>query len=143
MIGDTRNQVALMRICDYGFQIDDPQDRIGVMEIGRVPDSWRHKTLNWQDLAIESLDTRLRIALNEPATNRTPHGLEARRSVSLGFLTQDPIRLNDYLSFCDARGGTDPVRFSLFQFAAGPYDSAGGRLEVLWVDVNDCDGIAS
>lgn len=138
MVGDTRNQAAHLRICDYAFEVNDRADTIRVMEVGRAPPGWRQPYLSWSDLALESLDARLRVDLNEPATNRTPHGIEARRIYPLGFLSTAPVAAGDVLYVCDATAGEQPVRFMFYQYAKDHYYGGGGRVEVLWTDVADC-----
>lgn len=138
LMGNPRDASALLRICDYAFQLDDPEDAIIVKALGTTPDSWQSHHLDWEDIAIDARNTSLRVAFQSRADATTGIDVPVGSPQTLAALKDGPIELDELITFCEIDSRDHEVRFRLYQAAQDKWDSAGGMIEIVWNDVRDC-----
>lgn len=138
LMGNPRDASALLRICDYAFQLDDSEDAIIVKGLGTTPDSWRSHHLDWEDIAIDARNTSLRVAFQSRADATTGIDIPLGSPQNLGALKDGSIELDEFITFCEIDKKNHEVRFRLYQAAEDKWDSAGGMIEIIWNDVRDC-----
>lgn len=138
LMGNPRDAAALLRICDYAFQLHDAEDAIVVKALGTTPDSWRKHHLGWGDLAIDARNTSLRVAFQSRADETTGIDVPIGAPQTLEALKPGDIDLDEFITFCEIEKRDHEVRFRFYQAAADRWDSVGGVIEIVWTDVRDC-----
>ena len=138
LMGDPRDASALLRICDYAFQLVDDQDAIVVKALGTTPDSWASHHLAWKDIAIEPRNATVRVAFLNRADAQTGVDIPIGASKTLEAMKVGDIDLDEFVTLCEVGAGEHEVRFRFYQEADGRWDSAGGVIEIVWSDIRDC-----
>lgn len=138
LMGNPRDAAALLRICDYAFQLHDEEDAIVVKALGTTPDSWHEHHLGWDDLAIDARNASLRVAFQSRADASTGIDIPIGQPQTLEALKPGDIDLDEFITLCEIGNKDHEVRFRFYQAAEDRWDSAGGVIEIVWTDVRDC-----